>query len=99
MRTMTLALAASLVVAISGAAYANSDQPHSQTTGSPGTGNQNCVLKTPGPAGNPYKNPGQMFQDLRADRSLNPAQVAASYPNDFANVGELISKKCGIAPN
>ena len=87
---------AALVFGLSGAATADPN-PNSQTTGNPGKGNQNCELVQPGPAGNPYKNPGKMFQDLRADRDQNPAEVAED--SGFENVGDLIDQKCGVAPD
>lgn len=83
-----------LVFGLSGAATADPN-PNSETTGNPGKGNQGCTLSQPGPSGATFKNPGKMFQALRADRGQNPAEVAATFPNSFENVGDLIDQKCG----
>ena len=92
-----MAIAAAAIFGYAGSALADPN-PNSETTGQPGTGNQNCELTVPGPAGNPYKNPGLMFQDLRAGRGDNPKQVVDAFPASFDNVGDLISQKCGIVP-
>ena len=59
--------------------------------GNPGNGNQGCTTKH-GPA----KNPGKMFQAIRAEEGLNPAQKAEKNQQTENNrVGEFIDLKCG----
>ena len=69
------------------------------TTGNPGNGNQGCELAD----GSTYKNPGKMFQHLRirddGNAAGNPKDIVNAYPDSFDSVGNLIDKKCGVAPD
>ncbi len=89
-----LALGAVLVsatVALSSAAYAGDN---GKGTGNSGNGNGNKTLTIVN--GDTFSNPGQMFQYLRTRTDAaagNPKAIVDAYPNEFANVGDLIQQK------
>lgn len=97
MKRIVIALAASGMFALAGAAHADST-----TTGKPGNGNQGCTLSS----GDHYKNPGKMFQAIRdgtadttANPGNNPKDTVNQFPSSFDTVGDLIAQKCGVAPD
>ena len=54
-----------------------------------GNGNQGCYVKE---TGETYKNPGEMFQAMRATDGDNPAETVAGKP--APTVGEWINRRC-----
>ena len=63
-------------------------------SGNSGKGNGNTTLTLVN--GDTFSNPGKMFQDLRTRTDAaagNPKAIVDAYPDEFANVGDLIQQK------
>jgi len=63
-------------------------------TGNSGNGNGNKTLTLVN--GDTFSEPGQMFQYLRTRTDAaagNPKAIVDAYPDEFANVGDLIEQK------